>query len=515
MRRARGGERRSFASGPAPGRGPARRALGPRRRPGGARRRRSRTAACAATSTRTRSPGSASALRAPRTPATSSSPSPSATRPSTGAASPTPAAAATARCSAATRSGRCSSSAAARTRPDEREQWTLRDVAPVVREHFGLMSRPDGAPGALHRDRAPRSCSLAPVAGRGRRRARRRGASRRPRRPRPPTATPKVVAERREHPDLSSSANIVDGHWEVAYFAGGDELALVLVDPRSGQVDESWTGYQVAWKMARGYSGAFGHKLNAPYVFLPLCAIFLIGLVDWRRRWRVANLDLLVLLGFGVSNFFFNRAEIGVSVPIVYPLLLYLFGRALWIGIRGRGRGAAPGLAGDLAADRRPLPGRLPRRPQRRRLGGDRRRLRQRRRRRPHRPRRTALRQLPRGRLAGRHLRPGQLLRLRPLRADLALVGLLGRPAGRPRRGGPLRPRHLRPALPARPPRPPRTGGPQARRDPRLRLGRLPLHGLRARVELQRRPRLGPPGRDPAGPRPPDRSVAPWRRWRS
>jgi hypothetical protein len=152
----------------------------------------------------------------------------------------------------------------------------------------------------------------------------------------------KVVAERREHHDLSSSANIVDGHWEVAYFSGGDELALVLVDPRSAQVEESWTGYQVAWKMARGYSGAFGHKLNAPYVFLPLCAIFLIGLVDWRRRWRVANLDLLVLLGFGVSHFFFNRAEIGVSVPIVYPLLLYLFGRALWIGIRGRGEGIRP-----------------------------------------------------------------------------------------------------------------------------------------------------------------------------
>ena len=105
---------------------------------------------------------------------------------------------------------------------------------------------------------------------------------------------------------------------------------------------ESWTGYQVAWKMARGYSGAFGHKLNAPYVFLPLCALFLLGLFDWRRLWRVANLDLLVLLGFGVSHFFFNRAEIGVSVPLQYPVLLYLLGRALWIGFRGRGEGLRP-----------------------------------------------------------------------------------------------------------------------------------------------------------------------------
>ncbi len=152
---------------------------------------------------------------------------------------------------------------------------------------------------------------------------------------------PKVIEERREHHGLSSQANPVEGHWEVSYFAGGDEVALALVDPLSAQVTESWTGYQVSWKMARGYPGAFGHKLNAPYVFLPICALFLLGLVDWRRPWRVANLDLLVLLSFGVSNFYFNRAEIGVSVPLVYPVLVYLFGRALWMGLRG-GEGLRP-----------------------------------------------------------------------------------------------------------------------------------------------------------------------------
>jgi hypothetical protein len=153
---------------------------------------------------------------------------------------------------------------------------------------------------------------------------------------------PKLAKERRENGPLAPVANRVDGNWEVAYFAAGDEVALVIVDPHSGAVKESWTGYQVAWKMARGYSGAFGHKLNAPYVFLPLCAIFLLGLVDWRRLRRVANLDLLVLLGFGVSHFFFNRADIGISVPLQYPVLLYLLGRSLWIGFRGRGEGLRP-----------------------------------------------------------------------------------------------------------------------------------------------------------------------------
>lgn len=154
---------------------------------------------------------------------------------------------------------------------------------------------------------------------------------------------PNVAKEQARNGSLSDSASVNDdGVWEVAYFADGKEVALVLVDRESGEVTESWTGYQVAWKMARGYSGQFGHKLNAPYVFLPLCAIFLLGLVDWRRWRRVANLDLLVLPAFGISHVFFNRGEIGLSTPLVYPVLLYLLGRALWIGFRGRGEGLAP-----------------------------------------------------------------------------------------------------------------------------------------------------------------------------
>ena len=152
----------------------------------------------------------------------------------------------------------------------------------------------------------------------------------------------KVLDQQGKNEALAPVANRVDGNWEVAYFAAGDQVALVVVDDESGEVRESWTGYQVSWKMARGYSGSFGHTLNAPYVFLPLCAFFLLGLVDWRRPWRVANLDLVVLLGFGVSHFFFNRAEIGVSVPLQYPVLLYLLARALWIGFRGRGEGLRP-----------------------------------------------------------------------------------------------------------------------------------------------------------------------------
>ena len=137
-------------------------------------------------------------------------------------------------------------------------------------------------------------------------------------------------------------ARPAERRWQVGYFDGEREVAVVFVDPGSGAVTESWTGDQVAWPMARGYEGQFGHALNAPYVWIPLAAIFLVGLLDWRRPWRTVHLDLIVLLAFGVSHVFFNQGEIGLSVPLAYPPLLYLLARTLWIGFRGAGAGLRP-----------------------------------------------------------------------------------------------------------------------------------------------------------------------------
>jgi Glycosyltransferase family 87 len=154
---------------------------------------------------------------------------------------------------------------------------------------------------------------------------------------------PKVGDTRERYGKLEASAEAKPpSTWQVGYFADDREVAQVLVDDPSATVRESWTGDQVAWQMARGYEGSFGHKLNAPYVWLPLCALFLLGLIEWRRPWRLVHLDLLVLLGFGASHVFFNRGEIGASVPLAYPVLLYLLGRMLWIGFRGAGPGLRP-----------------------------------------------------------------------------------------------------------------------------------------------------------------------------
>lgn len=141
---------------------------------------------------------------------------------------------------------------------------------------------------------------------------------------------------------LRSSVSRDGDAWKVSYFAADREVAQVVVDAASGAVRESWRGHQVAWRMARGYEGQFGHKLNAPYVWIPLAALFFLGLLDWRRPWRVVHLDLLVLLSFGISQIFFNRGEIGISVPLAYPPLVYLLARMLWVGFRGAGAGLRP-----------------------------------------------------------------------------------------------------------------------------------------------------------------------------
>jgi hypothetical protein len=149
----------------------------------------------------------------------------------------------------------------------------------------------------------------------------------------------KVRSAREGGPLDSTAYTRGAGRWQVSFFRDGDEVVQVLLDDRSGAVLEQWDGDQVAWRMARGYSGAFGRKLNAPWVWIPLCVLFVLPFVDFRRPFRLLHLDLLVLVGFGLSHVFFNRGEIGVSVPLVYPVLLYLLIRVLLAGLRPRERG--------------------------------------------------------------------------------------------------------------------------------------------------------------------------------
>jgi hypothetical protein len=153
-------------------------------------------------------------------------------------------------------------------------------------------------------------------------------------------AVPKIISERHRHPTARPYEYTKGpGRWQVSWFSpgpNGKELAQVYVDDATGTVTEAWTGFQVAWTMARGTPGAFGHRVNAWYVWLPLCLLFVVPFVPWRRRPGLLHVDLLVLLAFSISLAFFNHALIGISVPIVYPFLIYLLIRAVMLGF-GRG----------------------------------------------------------------------------------------------------------------------------------------------------------------------------------
>jgi hypothetical protein len=156
-------------------------------------------------------------------------------------------------------------------------------------------------------------------------------------------ADPKVADWLRHYPSKTrtTEATLKSGAWTIKIWTSIDkvgEVATGRVDDATGAVTEAWTGPQVAWKMARGYDGAFGgRQINSPKIWLALCAAFLIGLVDFRRLLSLRNLDLLALLSFSVSLWYFNEGRIFTSVPLAYPPLVYLLARMAWSGWRGRG----------------------------------------------------------------------------------------------------------------------------------------------------------------------------------
>ncbi len=178
-------------------------------------------------------------------------------------------------------------------------------------------------------------------------------------------ADPRVRAELRNH-SKAVPYEYTKGFptWQVSWFSHTKpqrELLQVYVDDNTGAVTQAWTGFQVAWTMARGYPGAFGRRVNAWYIWVPFCILFAAPFIpvsfrrprhpassegaedtsSGRRRPSLWHLDILVLLSFSISLAFFNHAAIGLSVPLVYPPLIYLMIRLLLLA-NGRGRPSRP-----------------------------------------------------------------------------------------------------------------------------------------------------------------------------
>src|SRR5262245_20366267 len=131
---------------------------------------------------------------------------------------------------------------------------------------------------------------------------------------------------------------LVDGstrEWRVDFYdADGTHSGQVLINDAQRCVIEHWTGSAVDTKLARGYRGAVSGKVNRWWIWLPLCVLFIAPFIDPRRPLRMLHMDLLALLAFSVSLFFFNKAKIELSVALVYPVLAYVFARMLIAGFR-------------------------------------------------------------------------------------------------------------------------------------------------------------------------------------
>ena len=150
--------------------------------------------------------------------------------------------------------------------------------------------------------------------------------------------TPAVRKALRDHPGLRSEALVWDhSRWEVNFKTA--QRTYVEVDVTAGgAVEAIWTGLQAEAYFARGGSSGL---FDSPWVWLPFALLFVAPFVDVRRPLRLLHLDLLMLLSFGASYWFFRRGDVEPAVALVYPALAYLLVRLLVAGLRGgRARGA-------------------------------------------------------------------------------------------------------------------------------------------------------------------------------
>ena len=272
--------------------------------------------------------------------------------------------------------------------------------------------------------------------------------------------------------------------------------ARSIIDDLSGRVLEQWTGFQVAWTMARGYRArSAGTSTRCTSGCRCACCSCCRSSTS-AGRCRCCTSTCSCCCRFSVSLAFFNHAHIYASVPLVYPPLLYLLARMLAL-LRRRGR------AGDAPAQPRPLrllvPGAVARASavvfligfrvgaERHRLERDRRRLRGRDRRRSGSS--TASRCTAAGRRDNEHgdtYGPVNYEAYVPFEQIVRLerhAGTTCRPPTPPRSSSTCSRSALLFLLGRR------VRGPDARDRARLRVGLLPVHAVRAGEQHQRHAR--------------------------
>ena len=260
---------------------------------------------------------------------------------------------------------------------------------------------------------------------------------------------PKIARVRREHRGSYPTAYTKGAaQWQVSIFAAetGAEIGQVTIDDATGAVLEAWTGYQVAVDDgARLRRRVRADASTRWYVWIPMCVLFLAPFLPTRRaaavrrgctstcsccsaspsRWRsstharhrpldAADLSAARLPAGAHAARRAPRRRAREPLRLLVPVSWLAVGLVFLIGFRvglnvTNSNVIDVGYSGVIGANRlvhgQPLYGRL-----------------------------------AEGRRARRHVRARQLLRLRAVRADLAVEREVGRPAGRACRRGRLRP---------------------------------------------------------------------------
>jgi hypothetical protein len=147
---------------------------------------------------------------------------------------------------------------------------------------------------------------------------------------------PAIARALRDHPDAGLDVEVYNNiYWQiqVAEVPSGDIPASVDIWS-NGDVLGVYSGVAASSYLARPH---FFRNFSNPWVWLTFGILFLVPFVDLRRLRRLLHLDLLVVLSFGVSYAIVDRgghAELGIL--LIYPPLLYLLGRMLFVGLRPR-----------------------------------------------------------------------------------------------------------------------------------------------------------------------------------
>jgi hypothetical protein len=157
-------------------------------------------------------------------------------------------------------------------------------------------------------------------------------------------ADEEVRDELSDHGPYSTAAEYDDGEWTVHFYV--DETGVVGGRPTdegketavAGVDDESWilnyvhTGDQVGWLMARGEPGTYGKQANYWWVWGSLAFVFALAFSRADKLLCLRNFDVVALLGFLVSHWFFRQGIVYEAVILWYPPLIYLLFRTLLMG---------------------------------------------------------------------------------------------------------------------------------------------------------------------------------------